>query len=289
MIRKIFFLTVILSGILIPALSQNGITIKPVKIAATEPNVIPSQFEGGLDSLNKYFEKNVKYPSLLIEIEMEGEVHARFAVTKDGAVKNVEILRGFDPLADNQIVAAIKKMPRWKPAKIASDNEAIDSYVELVIVFTLNDDLRNRIEEIRANEEADRLKRQELAEKGSYELTEEGSGEQSGKDGEEVDSLQNKVPEYPGGQQALDEYLKTNLKYPKLAIDMRVEGRVVFNLSVSKDGEITRIELYKGLHSECNEEAYYLVKKMPKWIPGLKDGEPAAMQVILPIPFVLPR
>lgn len=103
------------------------------------------------------------------------------------------------------------------------------------------------------------------------------------------DTLRNRLPEFPGGQKALSEYLKTNLKYPKRAIQMNLEGRVVFNLSVSSDGEITKIELFKGLYSECNEEAFFLIKRMPRWIPGLKNGKPAAMQVMLPIAFVLPR
>jgi len=79
------------------------------------------------------------------------------------------------------------------------------------------------------------------------------------------------------------------MKYPKRAIKYGIEGRVIFNIEVSAEGEISKIWLFKGVFPDCNEEAYYLIKKMPKWIPGLKDGVSVAKQVMLPISFELPK
>lgn len=268
MTHKIFTLLIILFCSLSGLSSQNGITVKLLK-----PEAAGLGFPGGEEALYKYFADNLLYPSLLIEIEMEGDVQVRFTVNEEGVAENIEILRGFDPLADDQIVQAISKMPRW-----ASRTES----VELLFDFKLNDDLRNRLEEIRKEEEK---KAQTAALAPQEDRQPQPEEEASAKS----DTLLNRMPEFPGGQKALDEYIKTNLKYPKKAIDLNIEGRAVFNLSVAADGEITKIELYKGVYYECNEEAYYLIKRMPKWTPGLRDGKPAAMDVLLPIPFVLPR
>lgn len=281
MIRRIFILFIILSGFLSIASAQNGITVKLVKSEITGQATLVPQFLGGEEALLKYFMDNVKYPALLIKIEMEGDVHARFVIGKDGSVGNIEILRGFDPLADDQIVEAIKKMPNWTMAK-----EAVDYPVEVIIDFKLNDELRSQLAEIERREKEANNSKKNALENAS---TVEGESQDEDKTIAKIDTLKNKLPEFPGGQKALDEYIKANLKYPKRAIQMNIEGRVVFNLSVSSDGEITKIELFKGVYSECNEEGYYLIKKMPKWTPGLKDGKPVAMQVMIPIPFVLPR
>ncbi|MFV0419489.1 MAG: energy transducer TonB [Dysgonomonas sp.] len=281
MIRKIFILFIILSGSLFIAFSQNGITVKLVKSDASGQGISVPQFPGGEEALYKYFVDNLRYPSLLIKIEMEGDVHAKFIVKKDRSVANIEILRGFDPLVDDQIVEAIKNMPEWTPFMGTEELP-----VELIIDFKLNDELRNRLAEIEKSEkEADSSKKTVL----SNVLTENSENQNENKTVAKIDTLQNKLPEFPGGQKALDEYIRINLKYPKRAIQMNIEGRVVFNLSVSSEGDITKIELFKGVYSECNEEGYYLIKRMPKWTPGLKDGKPVAMQVMIPIPFVLPR
>lgn len=288
MIRRISILLILLFSFLAVISSQNGITVKLLSADTLVGHYTAPQFKGGEEALCKYFADKVMYPALLIKIEMEGDVHVRFVIEKDGSIGDVEILKGFDPLADDQIIEAIEKMPQWSPGTISSEGETIALPIEMEFDFKLNDDLRNRLPEIE-KEEKDRKSKQNIAAISDSEES-EANKEQTGNISEtKSDTLRNRLPEFPGGQKALDEYLKTNMKYPKRAIQMGIEGRVVFNLSVSSEGEITKIELFKGIYSECNEEAFYLIKKMPKWIPGLKEGKPTAMQIMLPIPFVLPQ
>lgn len=280
--HKIFVLLAVFFSSLYPAFSQSGITAELIKPGEVENGVISPQFEGGEDALYKYLTDKIKYPLLLVDIEMEGEVYVKADIGEDGDAKNVEIIRGFDPLADDRVVNAVKRMPRWIPATI--NGEAMSMPIELKVGFTLTDSLRNYVIEQKKNgvslEDLDKSS-QEILEKESLETDDNNKNKQ--------DALENRLPEYPGGKEALDAYLKENLKYPKKAIQMKVEGRAVFNITVSAEGEITNIVLYKGFYYECNEEAYFLIKRMPKWIPGLKDGKPTAMEVLLPIPFVLPK
>ncbi|NDV79091.1 energy transducer TonB [Dysgonomonas sp. 511] len=213
----------------------------------------------------------INYPSLLIQIEMEGEVDLQFDVNDQKKASNIKILKGFDPLADEQVVSAVQ----LAACKIPQNSDQAFSYY-LQVSFALNDALKQQQKDGTLKEK-DRIclcQEEHMAEKAETKLAPDS---------------QNRDPQYPGGQEALDAYLKANLKYPKLAIEYGIEGRVVYNITVMPDGEITNIRLFKGVFRDCNEEAFYLIKKMPKWIPGTKDGKPVAMNVVLPIPFELPK
>lgn len=105
---------------------------------------------------------------------------------------------------------------------------------------------------------------------------------------DEVDVL-NRKPQFPGGNDSLNAFIKSTLRYPKKAVKVRAEGRVVLRFTVTPKGDIKDIFILRGLYYPCDEEAVYIVRNMPKWIPGLQDGKPVAMQVIIPVEFVPPK
>ena len=100
-------------------------------------------------------------------------------------------------------------------------------------------------------------------------------------------SVLDEAPEFPGGSEALRNYLIENLRYPEQAKKDGVEGRVVVLFTVTEDGSILNVEVSQGIGSGCDEEAVRVVKAMPKWKPAIKDGKPAAGQYALPISFRL--
>jgi protein TonB len=93
------------------------------------------------------------------------------------------------------------------------------------------------------------------------------------------------APEFPEGASALNYYIEKNLIYPPMAKANNVQGKVLVNLVVDKKGVIKYIKIEKGLGSGCDEEALRLVKKMPKWRPGRRQGEIVNTRIILPIVF----
>ncbi len=244
--------------------------------------VIPPLYKDGEKTLYDFLETNIKYPPILIKIKMEGDLELKFNVAKDGSVKDVEIVRGFDPDADDEVIRVLQAMPKWSPALL--DGNPVNFTQHLSVTFKLTDTLIAQAKEQPKNEE------QKLTNESSLVMipTDTLTQIEEKQIVQESDSL-NTDPQYPGGQEALDTYLKTNMKYPKRAIKYGIEGRVIFNIEVSAEGEISKIWLFKGVFPDCNEEAYYLIKKMPKWIPGLKDGVPVTKQVMLPISFELPK
>lgn len=94
-------------------------------------------------------------------------------------------------------------------------------------------------------------------------------------------------PEFKGGQEALFTYIGQNVKYPKSAEKTGVEGTVHVEFTVLVDGKIEHAKIKKGAAAELNAEALRVVKGMPNWNPGMKDGKPVKTQMVLPISFKL--
>lgn len=95
------------------------------------------------------------------------------------------------------------------------------------------------------------------------------------------------LPQFPGGTQALFQYLNTAIKYPELAQKQGIEGMVVVRFVVLSNGRLTQIGTRGADNSTLQAEAIRVVKKMPEWIPGTLSGRAVAAEVMLPIKFKL--
>lgn len=104
---------------------------------------------------------------------------------------------------------------------------------------------------------------------------------------EEVFMVVEQMPEFPGGMAKLMEYLSQNVRYPALAMQQRVQGRVVVEFVVNKDGSISDESILRSVHPLLNEEALRLVKNMPKWSPGMQRGKAVRVRYTIPVLFRL--
>lgn len=95
------------------------------------------------------------------------------------------------------------------------------------------------------------------------------------------------MPEFPGGESALNKFLKDNIRYPSVASENGISGAVYLTFVVSKDGKISEVRVIRGIGGGCDEEAIRVVKLMPKWIAGRQNGVSVPVQFNLPIRFVL--
>ena len=96
------------------------------------------------------------------------------------------------------------------------------------------------------------------------------------------------MPAYPGGPAAMLKYLANNIRYPSLARENGLEGKVTVKFTVDKDGSIKDpIVLKDGVGGGCADEAIRVIKTMPKWSPGLQRGNPVKVYYILPVSFKL--
>ncbi len=89
-------------------------------------------------------------------------------------------------------------------------------------------------------------------------------------------------------KQKLVEFMSSKLKYPEEAKKAKVEGMVVVQFTVAKDGSVQDATVVKSIGSGCDEAALAVVNAMPRWSPAMKDGQPVSMQMSLPFSFKLP-
>ena len=92
-------------------------------------------------------------------------------------------------------------------------------------------------------------------------------------------------PEFPGGTPAMNHYIYKHLQYPEEAAKNQIQGRVLVSFTVRADGTIADIEVIRGIHELLNAEAVRVIRSMPKWKSGIRNGKPAAMEVIIPVVF----
>lgn len=104
---------------------------------------------------------------------------------------------------------------------------------------------------------------------------------------EQIFTIVEKMPEFPGGEVALAKYLQQNIVYPERAKQMNIEGKVYLSFLIDEYGNVSNVEKKRGIGGGCDEEAIRVVKKMPRWNAGKQGGRPVKVQFNLPIEFKL--
>ena len=104
---------------------------------------------------------------------------------------------------------------------------------------------------------------------------------------EEIFTVVETQPQFPGGDDSLYSFIYSNLRYPQEAIDNGIEGNVYITFAIEKDGSITNIKILRDIGYGCGAEAVRVLKMMPKWIPGSQRGKPVRVQFNIPIKFEL--
>ena len=95
------------------------------------------------------------------------------------------------------------------------------------------------------------------------------------------------MPQFPGGDAELMKYIQDHLKYPVIAAENGIQGRVIVRFVVSKTGEIQDVTVLRGVDSSLDKEAVRVIKSMPKWIPGKQNGNNVAVYFTVPVMFKL--
>lgn len=104
---------------------------------------------------------------------------------------------------------------------------------------------------------------------------------------EEIFQVVEEQPEFPGGVEKLYEFLGKNIKYPQLAKENNITGKVYVTFVVEKDGSITNPRILRDIGGGCGQEAIRVLKSMPKWKPGKQRGKGVRVQFNLPVSFNL--
>ena len=95
------------------------------------------------------------------------------------------------------------------------------------------------------------------------------------------------MPQFPGGADAMEQFINDNITYPPEATAKRIQGKVYVQFIVEKDGSLSDINIRRGAHELLNEEAIRVIKLMPKWKPGSMRGKTVRVRYTIPITFGL--
>ena len=98
------------------------------------------------------------------------------------------------------------------------------------------------------------------------------------------------MPEFPGGERAMFQYIQENLKYPKQALQKQIQGRSICQFIVEKDGSISHIQVVRSSgNKSLDRAAIRVIKTMPKWTPGRLQGKIIRTPYVIPVNFRIPN
>lgn len=104
---------------------------------------------------------------------------------------------------------------------------------------------------------------------------------------EEVFMVVEEMPQFPGSEKALMEFIYQNVRYPERAKENSIQGRVIVKFAVMADGKVSRISVLKGVDPDIDNEAIRVISLLPEWKPGLQGGKPVNVWYNVPVTFTL--
>ncbi|MDR1004163.1 MAG: M56 family metallopeptidase [Prevotellaceae bacterium] len=256
--------------------SQRADTIYPVKVLGVENDSdkvfemvekMPQFPDGGMSALMTFLVRNIKYPANAMNSKTQGRVVVSFVVEKDGSITNEKVVRSVDPELDNEAIRVVRLMPKWEPGM--QRGEAVRVAFTVPVMFRL--DTGNTLVET-----------PQVV--GAKVLDKSG-----GKAGDDVFEMVEVAPQFPDGMSALMSYLSKNVKYPAAAQKRGVQGRVIVQFVVEKDGSITNATVARSVDADLDAEAIRVITGMPKWKPGMQRGEAVRVKFSVPLSFRIPE
>lgn len=103
----------------------------------------------------------------------------------------------------------------------------------------------------------------------------------------EIFTVVESMPEFPGGAEQMMIFIAKNIKYPPMARESGIQGRVFVNFVVEPNGSVSNVKVLRGIGGGCDEEAIRVVETMPKWTPGRQRGKAVRVSFNLPVRFTL--
>jgi TonB family protein len=209
-------------------------------------------YPGGTSALINDISKNMRYPADALKKNIQGRVIVQFVVGTDGVVRDAKVVRSI-PGLDEEALRIVNSMPRWIPGMNKGKKVAVK--YTLPLTFKQTNDSKTNVP----------------------------SSATSGK----VFDLPEEQPEFVGGSGKMLEFFSSHLRYPESAHKAGIEGRVIVQFVVGKDGSISGAKVVRGLTEDLDNEALRVINLMPRWKPGKLRGEDVAVKFTVPFNFRL--
>ena len=234
-----------------------------------------AQFPGDEEFMNEYWEwleKNMIYPKKALEKGVEGSVLVDFTVCTDGSIKDIAInkensSKSVDESLKQEAIRLFESMPRWTPAMYKG--KAVNSRELRLVIFKLP---------------------QNMPQKDSHQLATKQITEER-RAPEHIYDMKNipVAPVFKGGSRGLEKWIQEHIQYPADAAKAKIEGRVIVEFVIDKNGVVTVPTVVRGINDVFNNEALRVIRSLPRWTPGYAHGKPANTRYTYPVTFRLAK
>ena len=225
----------------------------------TSVKIMP-EFPGGEAAMKKYFADSLQ--SWESKKFISGKVFVQVVIGKDGMVEpeNVKITSDLEPVVNEKVVSLVKGMPKWTPGMRYESKSGKVMKVLARVSMTIPIEISIK-----------------------------------GEEGEQVFFIVEHMPEFPGGDIALRNFIADNIKYPEEARAKGLSGKVFVQFVINKEGYIENVKVARGVDPLLDAEAIRVIQSLPKWKPGEQseriDGEkvwvPKNVSFVVPVNFSL--
>jgi len=253
---------------------------KTVPQLIAKPGTTPPSFPGGDEARATFFSNYLRYPAVAREKNIQGTVLYRVIIDIDGKVTNPSIEKGIGGGCDEEVLRVVKMMPDWNPGTV--DGEPVKVEMILPVSFNLSDnkaglktDQDYFYHRVPDNENIEKPAMQNDPAKKKISNT------------NEVFTVVENPPKYPGGEDARVAYMQKAITYPELAKKNKTEGTVYVTFVIEKDGQVSNAKILRGIGGGCDEVALKAIQQMPPWNPGTQKGEAVRVQFNMPVSFKL--
>ena len=233
--------------------------------------IMPEFPDGGMSGLMQFLSKNIQYPINAQKNHTQGRVTVQFVVNKDGSISEPKIIRGVDPDLDGEAIRVISLMPKWKPGM--QKGQPVRVKYTVPVMFRLSDN--GQKEEYKPIPKIDETVVVGYASK------------QAPAEEDPVFEVVENMPEFADGMGGLMQYLSKNIKYPVEAQKAGIQGRVIMQVIIDKNGNVTNPKVTQPVDPLLDTEAIRVTASMPKWKPGTQRGMPVNVKYTFPIVFRL--
>lgn len=229
----------------------------------------PAEPLSGREEWNKKIISQVKVPQKELDLGLGGIIEVEFVVSKEGEIQNPIIKKSYGAGLDNQLLDIIKQDPQNKWVAAKSNGKTIDMVTTASFAFYGS---KGSITE------AHSFFSSPTTLNSAFALTEDT-----------VFDVVETAPEFKGGMEAWNDWIKSNIQYPQTAKEIGVEGTVYVVFVINKDGKVDQPEILRGIGAGCDEEVLRLISESPDWIPGQQSGQKVNVRMRLPVRFKLPN
>ena len=224
---------------------------------------ILAQFPGGKEAQLKFLKEHIAYPQEAIAQGIEGIVYIVYIIDEYGNTSDMRIRGGLGGGISEEVLRVVGQMPRWEPGTI--NGEPQRTAFQMSVGFALSD--TNAIVTPILTVGAYRAYRDLVPHHDSLCV----------------------FPEFPGGIQAMRQFLQRYIIFPEAAYQQGIRGTVLVTFVVERDGSISDVGVLRGIGGGCDEEAVRVVTAMPNWNPGMVNDQPVRVDFTMPIRFTASR